>query len=271
MSTKWLISANHNKYDHESAFEKWQFIDWKQGNYSYGLGDIIYIYSTAPYKTIRYKTEIIEIDKTSDDIVDDSMFWKDKEKYKLSLDGKYMRLKLLDTYYLKSLDLEELMKNGLNGAPQGPQKINEVLERYLETISNHNLLYPEVICDSKFYEGAKKSIYVNSYERNSKAREECIAYHGFNCKVCGINFEDEYGSIGVGFIHVHHIVPLSEIKKEYILNPQKDLIPVCPNCHAMIPFNNDCITNIYQYPTIFYHNLIELAYNVYFFIKIPFL
>ena len=83
------------------------------------------------------------------------MLWKDKEKYKLSLDGKYMRLKLLDTYYLKSLDLEELMKNGLNGAPQGPQKINEVLERYLETISNHNSLYPEVICDSKFMKEQK--------------------------------------------------------------------------------------------------------------------
>ena len=71
---KWLISANHNKYDHESAFRKWQFIDWKQGNYSYEVGDIIYIYATAPYKTIRYKTIVMEINKTSEEIVDDSVF-----------------------------------------------------------------------------------------------------------------------------------------------------------------------------------------------------
>ena len=33
---------------------------------------------------------------------------------------------------------------------------------------------------------------------------------------------------------MHHIVPLSEIRKEYKLDPIKDLIPVCPNCHAII-------------------------------------
>lgn len=145
-----------------------------------------------------------------------------------------MRLKLLDTYYLKSLDLEELMKNGLNGAPQGPQKINEALDEYIERISNHNSLYPATIYNSKLDEGVKQSIYVNSYERNPKARAQYIAHHGLDCKVCGLNFENEYGSIGVRFIHVHHIVPLSETKEEYIIDPQKDLIPVCPNCHTMI-------------------------------------
>ncbi len=234
MSVKWIISANHNKYDHESAFKKWGFIDWKQGNHSYKLGDIVYIYSTYPCKTIKYKTVVTEIDKTSKDIEDDSMFWIDKEKYKSSLEGKYMRLKLLDIYDSKSLDLEELMKNGLKGAPQKPQKINQELEEYIESICNQDFLYPEIIHGSNLYEGAKKSININSYERNSKAREECVAFYGLDCKVCGLNFEKEYGSPGAGFIHVHHLVPLSEINKEYKINPIKDLIPVCPNCHAMI-------------------------------------
>ena len=39
---------------------------------------------------------------------------------------------------------------------------------------------------------------------------------------------------GKNFIHVHHIKPLSEINQEYKVNPIKDLIPVCPNCHAML-------------------------------------
>lgn len=43
-----------------------------------------------------------------------------------------------------------------------------------------------------------------------------------------------YGEIGRGFIHVHHKVPLSSIGKEYELDPIKDLVPVCPNCHAML-------------------------------------
>ncbi|WP_416366797.1 HNH endonuclease [Pseudomonas sp. UFMG81] len=34
--------------------------------------------------------------------------------------------------------------------------------------------------------------------------------------------------------HVHHIVPLSTIGAEYKLDPIKDLIPLCPNCHAVV-------------------------------------
>jgi 5-methylcytosine-specific restriction protein A len=33
---------------------------------------------------------------------------------------------------------------------------------------------------------------------------------------------------------VHHIVQLSEIRREYKLDPIRDLIPLCPNCHAVI-------------------------------------
>jgi 5-methylcytosine-specific restriction protein A len=43
-----------------------------------------------------------------------------------------------------------------------------------------------------------------------------------------------YGEIGKGFIHVHHIVPIHKIGKEYKINYIEDLVPVCPNCHAML-------------------------------------
>ncbi len=43
-----------------------------------------------------------------------------------------------------------------------------------------------------------------------------------------------YGQIGEGFIHVHHLKPLSEIGQEYEVDPIEDLRPVCPNCHAML-------------------------------------
>ena len=40
--------------------------------------------------------------------------------------------------------------------------------------------------------------------------------------------------MGIGFIHVHHLKPLSDIGGEYQVDPVKDLRPVCANCHAMI-------------------------------------
>ena len=52
--------------------------------------------------------------------------------------------------------------------------------------------------------------------------------------MCEFDFEENYGEVGVGFIHVHHIVPVAEIGETYQVDPINDLIPVCPNCHAMI-------------------------------------
>ena len=77
-------------------------------------------------------------------------------------------------------------------------------------------------------------VIINAYERNAKARAACIAHHGLTCAACGFNFDEVYGSLGAGFIHVHHIVPIGSIGDEYEVNPVDDLIPVCPNCHAVI-------------------------------------
>ena len=88
-------------------------------------------------------------------------------------------------------------------------------------------------CEGKA-EGKKIEVLQTRYERNAINRELCIAKNGCLCKICGFDFEKTYGSIGKGFIHVHHIVPLSTIGEEYIPNPGEDLIPVCPNCHAML-------------------------------------
>lgn len=84
------------------------------------------------------------------------------------------------------------------------------------------------------FEGAKKTIKVNAYERDLQARQDCLDEYGYLCQICEFDFEKVYGKRGKGFIHVHHIVPLSEIKKEYKVDPIKDLIPVCPNCHEML-------------------------------------
>lgn len=99
-------------------------------------------------------------------------------------------------------------------------------------LSTHS---PDEVPNSKdYYEGATKSIRVNVYERNDKARLACIKHYGYSCCICGFNFEEAYGEMGLGFIHVHHLKPLSEVGKEYKVDPVKDLRPVCPNCHAMI-------------------------------------
>jgi 5-methylcytosine-specific restriction protein A len=104
--------------------------------------------------------------------------------------------------------------------------------------SDSELVYPgEVTLEDKValhYEGAVKRIYVNRYEREKQARIECIEHYGCRCAVCGFDFEKVYGPTGQDTIHVHHLVPLSTIRKEYKIDPVRDLRPVCPNCHLII-------------------------------------
>lgn len=83
-------------------------------------------------------------------------------------------------------------------------------------------------------EGAKRTVTVNSYERSTSARQTCIDHYGYKCAVCRFDFEKIYGERGRNFIHVHHIIPLSNIGQSYIVDPIKDLRPICPNCHAML-------------------------------------
>ncbi|ARA91769.1 HNH endonuclease [Rhodothermaceae bacterium RA] len=87
---------------------------------------------------------------------------------------------------------------------------------------------------SHLIEGAIRRISVNAYERNHEARRRCIDHYGTQCFICGFDFERTYGKVAKGYIHVHHLVPLSEIGESYNVDPLKDLRPVCPNCHAVI-------------------------------------
>lgn len=92
----------------------------------------------------------------------------------------------------------------------------------------------EVTKPEKFMEGSSSQISINAYERNPNARIKCIEHYGYECQICKFNFEDVYGQLGKDYIHVHHLIPLSEIGENYEVNPIKDLIPLCPNCHSMI-------------------------------------
>ena len=85
-----------------------------------------------------------------------------------------------------------------------------------------------------YAEGAAKKVLVNTYERDPTARRKCIEHYGVECAVCGMTFETVYGELGAGFIHVHHLRPVSQLGAAGTIDPIRDLRPVCPNCHAML-------------------------------------
>ena len=93
-------------------------------------------------------------------------------------------------------------------------------------------------------EGAMRDILTNKYERNRKARARCIAHYGTACQICGMDFGAFYGEAFAGKIEVHHRKPLYEIQEDYVVDPIKDLIPVCPNCHLILHSKKDGVYSV---------------------------
>ena len=72
------------------------------------------------------------------------------------------------------------------------------------------------------------------YVRSASAREKCKQHYNYTCQICGIKMDDVYGELGLGFIEVHHLIPIHLFDDTHIINPLEDLITLCPNCHSMI-------------------------------------
>jgi len=116
--------------------------------------------------------------------------------------------------YYKILSQAEILNNISDSEKEPLQTVNEDFSSY-------------------GIEGKKKVQYSTIYERDPQLRSAAIKIHGTICKCCGFDFEKSYGELGKGFIHVHHLKPISK-SGELIVNPETDMIVLCPNCHSMI-------------------------------------
>jgi 5-methylcytosine-specific restriction protein A len=129
----------------------------------------------------------------------------------------------------------DTQSSGIKIPPDAAAELEELWRAFLiERGYSPIVLADEVPAAERFWEGALRRISVNAYERDATARRACIAHFGAACRVCGFDFGATYGELGSGFIHVHHTHPLSDVRTGYAVDPKRDLIPVCPNCHAML-------------------------------------
>ena len=87
---------------------------------------------------------------------------------------------------------------------------------------------------TRFPEGAVTTVLTNRYERDRRNRAAAISIHGVSCRACGFNMGEQYGEVASGFIEIHHVTPISELGPGYVVDPVRDLVPLCPNCHAVV-------------------------------------
>jgi 5-methylcytosine-specific restriction protein A len=234
----WIVPSNDSTFRIGDAIAAQDgMADWRTDKFS--VGDIVFIYKTIPEKRIHYKMEVIKVKMIFDEAFEQEPYWTDKDQYYGGITSYYARFKLLEEYTDDILSLHHLHEHGYEGIPRSVRECKDdgLIEFLLhphQMINEdvYDVDYPED--DEKLYEGALITVKANKYERNQKARRECVAKKGYQCLVCGRDFEATYGEIGKNFIHVHHLKPISSIGKEYELNVDTDLAPVCPNCHYML-------------------------------------
>ena len=155
------------------------------------------------------------------------------ESYESSVNTLYMvrRCRRLDPPF----PMTELVKvsNDEPIAPNYGYSYSVVYQRGAEP-DVIELLPGEVPNPDQYWEGATRQVTVTTYERKRSAREACLRHYGYDCAICGFNFAATYGQLGEGVIHVHHLIPLSDVDGSYRVDPIRDLIPLCPNCHEMV-------------------------------------
>ncbi len=227
----WLAFANDVKtFDVISCFQNLKECHWRK--YSFSKGDIVYLYVKSKGRVL-YKTFVVE-DKVEANDWDDDKYWINPNENNDK--NNRVILRLLEESSGEQLLFKHLHKNGLRTTRsltrpnKNPISLINYIGRYFH--DNIDVFAGEIEIPEDSPEGKRKKVYVNRYERDPEERRKCIERYGnkYKCIVCGFNFEDKYGEIGRGFIHVHHINPLADNGKDI----SENLIPVCPNCHAML-------------------------------------
>lgn len=114
----WIIPANPKYYDVVGAFEESDIITWKQSS-DIHVGDIIYMYVAAPYSSIMYKCQAIEVD----------IPWEYADKNVTVKTA--MTIKLIDKYDPGVWSFEKIKQLGVY-AVRGPRNLPAELKKAME-------------------------------------------------------------------------------------------------------------------------------------------
>lgn len=109
----------------------------------------------------------------------------------------------------------------------------------LSQISNISLTdedLPDAVKEGKTLYKLHRVIERNQAIIKSKKKRYFQDNGKLDCEVCGFDFSEVYGELGMGYIEAHHRTPLNKINGETTTNIE-DLALVCANCHRMLHRN----------------------------------
>lgn len=190
---------------------------------------------SPPYVTSHFSGD--DEQQTSVDVIFDTIF--------NPANDPLLMLDEINSLFPDTDPIPNFLHSGVVLRDETAERVHKVWLNHVRVINGNGTEFESVAASNAEYfyaEGALRQLSVNAHERSGLARERAIAIHGTDCRVCGINFERTYGDFGKGFIHIHHVDPIANAVENRPVDPRHDLVPVCPNCHAMLHRRNPPFT-----------------------------
>jgi 5-methylcytosine-specific restriction protein A len=128
----WIFISNPKRFRMDDWLAVNQYIEFVQNN-NVQVGDIIYLYTTAPVQRIEYKLIVDKVNIPYEYGIDDSEYSLEPQAHDASRGKKLCRFKMLKRVESPSLHLSVLREYGLKSSVQGPLKVSGELLDYIES------------------------------------------------------------------------------------------------------------------------------------------
>lgn len=274
---RWLMPANHNLYNHEQAFEDLKCIDWKT-NANYNIGDLVYVYATAPYSRIEYLVKVIDINISSKDAINDRKYWVNSNDYdNRNPNQKYTRMEAVRRFDDPLVTMDDLKAHGLKGSIQRPRKLtddngnyydwasyilsatdiknklNEIEDLQLELSLSSSIKEKDTF---KYTDDVKKKNNpviregIKVYIRDRKVALNALSHANYCCEYdtshkCFMK-KDKI----TPYTEAHHLIPMEfQDDFSYSLDVEENIVSLCGNCHNEIHYGEHAdilITKLYN-------------------------
>ena len=128
----WIFISNPKRFRMDDWLAVNQYIEFVQNN-NVQVGDIIYLYTTAPVQRIEYKLIVDKVNIPYEYGIDDSEYSLEPQTRDANRGKKLCRFKMLKRVESPSLHLSVLREYGLKSSMQGPLKVFGELLDYIES------------------------------------------------------------------------------------------------------------------------------------------
>ena len=128
----WVFINSTRRFRMDDWLNENSFVEFLQKN-KVKLGEVVYLYTTAPKSCIEYKMIVEQINIPLDESVDDSDFSLAKPRPIRTQQDRFIRLGLLEKVDNPMLGLQELRKHGCIASMQSNFKVSGPVLKYIES------------------------------------------------------------------------------------------------------------------------------------------